>query len=93
MAAYAVRLSPRANQDLATLSSDVALRIAKKMRILTPDPSPRGDTVKRLSGFAIPTYRLRIGDYRAVFRVEENWIDILRVVHRSQLGRALGDLE
>ena len=92
MAAYAVRLSPRANQDLAALSGDVALRIAKKMRILTEDPSPRGDTVKRLLGFTIPTYRLRIGDYRAVFRAEENRIDVLRVVHRSQLDRALGDL-
>jgi mRNA-degrading endonuclease RelE of RelBE toxin-antitoxin system len=92
VAAYAVRLSPRATQDLATLSGDVALRIAKKMRILTQDPSPRGDTVKRLLGFTIPTYRLRIGDYRAVFRVGGELVDILRVIHRSELDRALGDL-
>ena len=92
MTAYAVELSPRASADLATLSDEVALRIAKKMRELTHDPSPRGDTVKRLIGFPVPTYRLRIGDYRAVFRVGERQVRILRIIHRSELDRALGDL-
>ena len=93
MTAYVVELSPRANQDIATLSGEVALRIAKKLRELESDPSPRGDTVKRLVGFQIPTYRLRIGDYRAVFRVHEMRVRVLRVIHRSELGRALEDLE
>jgi mRNA interferase RelE/StbE len=93
VAAYVVELSPRASVDLATLSVEVALRIAKKMRELAQDPSPRGDTVKRLVGFQVPTYRLRIGDYRAVFRVDGMQVRVLRVIHRSALGRALGDLE
>jgi len=89
---YVVELAPRALADLRTLSGEVALRIAKKMKELTQAPSPRGDTVKRLVGFPEPTYRLRIGDYRAVFRVEDKRVRILRVVHRSELERALGDL-
>jgi mRNA-degrading endonuclease RelE of RelBE toxin-antitoxin system len=63
------------------------------MRELAQDPSPRGDTVKRLVGFQVPTYRLRIGDYRAVFRVDVQRVRVLRVIHRSALDRALGDLE
>lgn len=38
------------------------------------------------------TYRLRIGDYRAVFRVHGMTVRVLRVVHRSELERALRDL-
>jgi len=89
---FVVDLAPRALLDLRTLSGEVSLRIAKKLRELTQDPSPRGDTVKRLVGFSEPTYRLRSGDYRAVFRVEDKRVRILRVVHRSELERALGDL-
>lgn len=92
MNGHVVEVAPRAQADLATLSGEVALRIAKKMRMLAQDPSPRGDTVKRLVGFAVSTYRLRIGDYRAVFRIEERRVRVLRIVHRSELERALNDL-
>jgi mRNA interferase RelE/StbE len=92
VAGYVVDVAPRAQADLESFSGDVALRIAKKMRMLAQDPSPHGNTVKRLVGFTVPTYRLRIGDYRAVFRVEEERVRVLRVVHRSELVRALGDL-
>ena len=37
--------------------------------------------IKRLTG-AIPEYRLRIGDYRVLFRREDNKIIIRRIKHR-----------
>ena len=92
MNGYVVDVTPRANADLQTLSADVALRISKKMRELANDPWPHGDTIKRLQGLHAPTYRLRIGDYRAVFRIDERRVRVLRVVHRSELARALRDL-
>ncbi|MBI2932482.1 MAG: type II toxin-antitoxin system RelE/ParE family toxin [Planctomycetes bacterium] len=90
--AYVVDVTPRANADLQSISADVALRISKKMRELAQDPRPRGDTIKRLQGLATPTLRLRIGDYRAVFRVQNDVVRVLRIVHRSQLDRTLEDL-
>ena len=43
-------------------------------------------------GFSIPTFRFRVGDYRAIFRIAETFVVILRIIHRSELERALRDL-
>ena len=93
MARHVVELSPRAAEDLDALSADVAARILKKLHTLEDDPLPRGDTVKVLQGFDTPTYRLRIGDYRAVHRIRQDGrVVVLRIIHRSVLERALRDL-
>lgn len=92
MARYRRNFDERALQDLEALSSDVAIRIVRRLGELEESPLPRGDTVKRLTGLATPTYRFRVGDYRAVFRILGTRVVILRVVHRSELDRALRSL-
>lgn len=92
MAKYAVELAPRAIADLDAASPDIAARIVKKLGELEANPFPRGDTVKRLEGFPTTTYRLRIGDYRAVYRITGSVVVVLRIIHRSELDRALRDL-
>ena len=69
MAKYTAELSHRALEDIQARSPDVAARILGKLRELEDSPFPRGDTIKHLKGFETPTYRLRIGDYRAVYRI------------------------
>ncbi|MBI1725951.1 MAG: type II toxin-antitoxin system RelE/ParE family toxin [Candidatus Rokubacteria bacterium] len=64
----------------------------RKLRELEDSPFPRGDTIKHLKGFETPTYRLRIGGYRAVYRVSGAVVVILRIIPRSELDRALRDL-
>lgn len=92
MAKHAVELSSRALADLGAVSRDIAARISKKLRELAENPFPRGDTVKQLQGFETPTYRLRIGDYRAIYRIHGAVVAVLRIIHRSELDRALRDL-
>ncbi len=92
MAKYAAELSPRAVEDIHARSPDVAARILRKLRELEDSPFPRGDTIKHLKGFETPTYRLRIGDYRAVYRISGTVVVILRIIPRSELDRALLDL-
>jgi len=92
VASFTVEISPHAQRDFAELSSDVAARITRKMAELERHPFPRGDTVKQLQGYEPPMYRLRIGDYRAIYRIYGTTILVLRVVHRSELDRALRDL-
>jgi mRNA-degrading endonuclease RelE of RelBE toxin-antitoxin system len=53
---------------------------------------PRGDTIKVLKGFDVPTLRYRVGDYRTIFRVVEDRVVVLRIVHPSQLERTLKKL-
>lgn len=92
MSANVVLITPRANEDLAFLSPEVARRISGKLNELEGDARPRGDTIRRLSGFDVAMYRLRIGDYRAVFWVRTGVVRVLRIVHRSRLDRTLEDL-
>ena len=92
MGAFAVELAPRAAHDLEGLSSDVSRRIETRLLELEEHPFPRGDTIKRLQGTDPAAYRFRVGDYRAIFRILGRVVRILRVVHRSDLERAIQDL-
>lgn len=93
MANYAAEFAPQAERDLENLSSDVARRVSSKILELEEHPFPRGDTVKQLQGYEPPMYRLRIGDYRAIFRIFGQRVVIYRIIHRSQLDRALRSME
>lgn len=91
MANYVVEFDDRARRDLAGLAPPVAARVVRRLKELEENPLPRGSTIKRLRGFSIPTFRFRVGNTRAVFRVAGMTVVVLRVVHRSELDRALED--
>ena len=77
---YTIEFSLRAARDLESLSPEIARRIVAKIRGLREGMV--GD-IKRLTGYR-PAYRLRIGDYRALFDVESERIIIRRVRHRRE---------
>ena len=92
MGAFSVEYDATAAQDFEGLSPKVAEHIVQRLLELQESVKPRGDTIKVLQGFKIPTLRFRVGDYRAVFRVFEQRVFVLRVVHRSRLDRSLKKL-
>ena len=55
----------------------------KKKSILELKNFPNLQNIKKLTNFE-PAYRLRIGDYRVLFDVEENIIIIGRILHRKE---------
>jgi mRNA interferase RelE/StbE len=92
VARFALSFDARSREDLLALSPDVASRIVRRLAETQQNPRPRGDTIKRLQGFPVPTYRFRVGDYRALFRISGTCVVVLRIIHRSELERALRDL-
>jgi len=44
-------------------------------------------SVKRLHGFDPPEFRLRVGDYRALFLLENDTMRVLRVRNRKEAYR------
>ena len=81
---YTVGLKPRASKDLRRIQKQDASRIADALERLADDLC--GD-VKRLTNFT-PEYRLRVGQYRVLFEVEnENEIVVYRIVHRREAYR------
>jgi len=80
---YKVELKPRAEKDLKSLSKADIMRIAERLQLL--EDGLRGD-VKRLSNHA-PEYRMRSGNYRALFEVVGDKIIVYRILHRKDAYR------
>ena len=77
---YTVEFKPKAQKDLADLTPAVRQRLLSKIERLQDNLA--GD-VKRLTNFT-PEFRLRVGDYRVLFEVEEQRVVIYRIRHRKE---------
>ena len=68
-----IRFSKTAARALFRSSKRELIR--KKIEELAADPFPQSANVKKLQ--ARPEYRLRVQDWRIIFRIEDNvlWID------------------
>jgi mRNA interferase RelE/StbE len=80
-----ITFSSEARSDLRAIDRETALRILKSLdRFLKTEA---GD-VKQLEGFDPPLFRLRIADWRLVFRkIEANVIEVIRVRNRGDVYR------
>jgi mRNA interferase RelE/StbE len=76
---YEVDFKPGALKDLQSLPKSAQRRILGKIESLRNELA--GD-VKRLTNFT-PEYRLRVGNYRVLFEVEEGNVVVYRVLHRK----------
>ena len=80
---YRVAFKPRAIRDLKDLPE------SEKRRIMVKIEDLRGGLigdVKKLASFT-PDYRLRVGDYRVLFEIEEQSVVIYRILHRKEAYR------
>ena len=80
---FGLFLKPRAEKDLRSLPREVQERVAEKLRAARENLHA---DVKRLTHF-VPSYRLRIGDYRVLFEVENESIVVYRILHRREAYR------
>ena len=65
---YQVQFNPKAVKDFKKLPPDIQKRVSSK--IATMQDNLQGD-IKKLTNFE-PEYRLRVGDYRVLFEIEDN---------------------
>ena len=77
---YKIEFKPRAKKDLRAVSASDVNRILLKVQMMENDLA--GD-VKRLSDFE-PQYRLRVGNYRVLFDIENDLIVIFRIKNRRE---------
>jgi mRNA interferase RelE/StbE len=83
---YAVEFAPSAARAFRKLESAVQRRIASAIDALALRPRPAG-AVKLAGGD--DTFRIRVGDYRVVYIVENRILRvvIVRVAHRKEAYR------
>jgi mRNA interferase RelE/StbE len=88
MGVYTIALKASAVADLDALRQYDAAQMANAMeRHLQHDPTKeRKSRIKRLRGISNPDYRLRVGDYRIFYVVDEDAhrVDVLRVMHQHE---------
>ena len=76
---YKLVFKRHAIKDLKAFSPDVKERILEK--IVTMQDNLQGD-IKKLTNFT-PEYRLRVGKYRVLFKIDGEVLIIYRVKHRK----------
>lgn len=84
---YRVDLVPSAARAFRTLHRVVQRRLATRIDALAHDPRPTG--VEKLRGTK-NRYRVRAGDYRVIYEVEDDLLLVLvvRIGHRREVYRS-----
>ncbi|GMT49160.1 MAG: hypothetical protein IEMM0008_0699 [bacterium] len=79
---YQVILTQRALKDLNAMNQHLQDRIVGKLNDYVEDPLKYA---KKLSNTKMGDYRFKIGDYRAIFDINDEEIVILRIGHRKDI--------
>ena len=84
---YKVEIVKKAEKELKSIDKNIALRIGDSLLKLGQKPHPRQST--KLKG--TPFYRLRIGDYRVIYAVNniDRKVTVLSIGHRREVYKGL----
>ena len=82
--AYAVEFLKTAEKELAALPKDAQRQIARKIDALRENPRPPG---AKLLHAKDRLYRLRVGDYRVIYSIEDRRLLVLviKMGHRKDV--------
>ena len=88
---FSVVFERSATRELEALEPATARTILLEIQQrLTGEPFRKLKTrIKRLTGLTPPLYRLRVGDYRVYYRIREQQVAILAVLHKKDSERWL----
>ena len=76
-----VKIDEKAIKDLGKIHKSDAKKIFSKIETL--EKFPHVPNLKKLTNFE-PPYRLRVGNYRILFDIENDTLTIYRVKHRKE---------
>lgn len=82
---YTIEYSKDIEKDLSKLPKDEINKIFAKISSLAKNPRPSG--VKALQGTLKGLHRIRSGNYRIVYQIKDDKLEILvvRVAHRGNV--------
>ena len=79
-----VEWTETALDDMAALDKGIARRVKQAVERFADTGA---GNVKRLQGIDPPEYRLRVGDYRVRFHMEDETVQVLRVRNHREAYR------
>ncbi|MDH4304231.1 MAG: type II toxin-antitoxin system RelE/ParE family toxin [Nitrospira sp.] len=83
---YQIEFSRQADRQFRNLPSQIQQRLKSRIDSLSTTPCPHGS--EKLSGVD-QLYRIRVGDYRIIYAVEDNRLIVLvvKIGHRREVYR------
>ena len=83
MADYSITFARSARKELEALPNSLIIRVFSKIEALCIEPRPSG--CRKLQGLT-NLWRIRIGDYRVIYSIDDKTetIDIVAVRHRRE---------
>jgi len=86
MADYAITFARSARRELEALDAPIIRRVVSRIDGLAKEPRPSG--YRKLHGEQ-NLWRIRIGDYRVIYSVDDRQqiVDIVRIRHRREAYR------
>jgi mRNA interferase RelE/StbE len=84
---YKINISESALKQLHRLQKQVVRKIDTTIIKLGENPRPPG--VKKMKGVSEDLYRIRVGDYRIIYSIEDviKLVDVRQVGHRKDIYR------
>ncbi len=84
---YELKFLGKAQNDLNNIDRAHQKIIKEKLLILAKNPDVLKNNIKKLGGIKEDYYRLRVGNYRVIFKKEEREliIFIIRIGHRKEI--------
>jgi mRNA-degrading endonuclease RelE of RelBE toxin-antitoxin system len=88
---FSIEFDRRAERETKDLPPAIARIVLQEIQERLPAaPFQELKTrIKRMTGFVPPLYRLRVGDYRAYYRIRERNVIVLAVLHKKDSDRWL----
>lgn len=85
MVKYKIQVKRSAEKELAEIPKNELLKILDKIKTLSDDPHPSG-SIKLTNQ---DKYRVRVGNYRVLYKVEINILTIfvVKIGHRKNIYR------
>ena len=85
MAKYKIQVKKSAEKELGEIPKKELLKILNKIESLSDDPHPTG-SIKLTNQ---EKYRIRVGNYRILYKIEDNILTIfvVKVGHRKDIYR------
>ena len=78
---YSIEWKENALRNLEKLDKSITSRIVKNIEEMQEDPFKKD--VRRLKGSSL--FRLRVGDYRVIFEIQNTTITIMKIGHRQHI--------
>lgn len=84
---YRVNYFEEAIKELSYLDKPIQCIIKEKVELLATNPDVLKNNIKALKGEYHGKYRLRVGQYRIIYRIEHEviTITIIRIGHRKEV--------